>query len=143
MTKQPIKVRDKLAALKRGGLILPDERSPLQAWLLIVMHPMDNRKGEVFISHARNGPKFDRRPGFEIIAHSFDKEAIQIAQRKLTLRLGEAYQPKHSAHAQARTPAPESSAPEDQNFSPMPEQPEDLLDALGVDPTGNPQAEHH
>lgn len=130
MSKQPHKSREALAKLKAGGFVLPDERNPQQCWLLVVMHPMDNKRGEVFITHAHNFKKFDNRRGFEVICHSFDKEAIQLAQRKLTLRLGPAYQPPHSAHNQAhRRPQPEQS----DVIDPTAEQPSDLSDFIGSD----------
>lgn len=131
MTKQPIKVRDHLLSLKNGGLILPEQKDPRQLWLLVVLHPIDGHKGEVFITHAQNFSKFDNRPGFEIIAHSYDRDEIRNAQRRLTLRLGEAYQPKFSAHTQPLGAPDSPDTAED--FSPKPEQPEDLLDFIGQD----------
>lgn len=76
MAKQPLKAVHKLRKAKTM-LVLPEQRSPHQFWLLVQQHPSDNRPGSFFITHAMNFDKFDNRPGFTVLAHSFDKEAIR------------------------------------------------------------------
>lgn len=97
MSKQPRKVRESLARLKANGIITPDQQDPRQLWLLVLMEPMNNRQGEVFVTHGANFKKFDKRPGFLVLGHGFDRGAMTQAARSATLAYGEAFQPPLSA----------------------------------------------
>lgn len=131
MSNQSRKVREQLARLKTAGLLLPESRDPRQCWLLVVMHPMDNSPGEVFLTHGRNFDKFEKRRGFEIVAHGWDREAMTKARRALTTRLGPNYQPLNSNFQPARKPV-EQPRPESQNVTT--DTPDDFLDAIGKTP---------
>lgn len=130
MTKQPLKVRNALAKLKAQGILLPEDRDPRQLWLLVIMHPMDGNRGEVFCTHGRNYDKFAKRRGFEVIGHGFDRSQITAAARKLSLSLGEGYQPEFSAvHVAKRQPA----RPEPEASPYSSDDPVDVSDALNLD----------
>lgn len=79
---------------QHGREINPGAKADL--WIMIRMEPMDGLQGEFFVSHARNFPKYDKRKGFSVIAHSYDRGALTLACRQATLSAGEAYQPPHS-----------------------------------------------
>lgn len=84
-------------------LILPNGRPARpDLWIAVKMDPMDNNCGEFFVSHARNYAKFANRPGFTVIAHSYDRVALSIFVRQATREAGPAYQPKFSAFRQER-----------------------------------------
>ena len=101
MSKQPLKVVKKL---REPELLLPpNSRDPRQLWLLVRQEPMDNSPGCFFVTHGRNYDKFNKRKGFEVLAHSFDRFALTIAARQATLAAGPNYQPKFSAHRQPLT----------------------------------------
>lgn len=129
MSNQSRKVQEQLARLKSQGLLLPESRDPRQCWLLVVMHPADTHSGEVFITHGKNFDKFDKRPGFEIIGHGWDRGVLMTACRKLTTRLGPNYQPKFSAFKQALN----RPAVEDQSEvqTATTDTPDDYLDSIG------------
>lgn len=115
MSKQPRHVRDALERLKANGLVTPNQRDPRQCWLLVCLHPKDNNKGEFFVTHAMNYDKFAKQKDkFEVIGHGYDKVAIAAAARKLTLRLGEAYQPKFSAFREGPADLGSSAEQEDE-----------------------------
>lgn len=97
MSKQPRHVRDKLETSKTS-LILPHSQDMRQLWLLIRQDPTETSAGCFFISHGRNFKKFHNRKGFEVLGHSFDKSALQVAARHFTLTNGPQFQPKFSAH---------------------------------------------
>ena len=129
MSKQSTKVQAQLARLKSQGILLPDDRNPRQLWLLIIMHPMDNNQGEVFVSHGVNYDKFVKRKGFEVIGHGFDRGALTSAARKLSVSLGPAYQPKFSNVKAALTRPVVEEISESQLVHS--ETPDDFMDAVG------------
>ena len=94
MSKQPLASQQRLRLLRRE-IALPGD--PRQLWILVRMEPRDNAPGEFFVTHARNFEKFEKRPGFTVIAHSPDSAALAIACRRATQAAGPAYQPQHSA----------------------------------------------
>lgn len=135
MSKQPRRVRDALASLKSMGIQLPDEQNPLQLWLLVVMHPCDTGPGEVFVTHGKNFDKFDKKPGFEVIGHSYDRQTLTAAARRLTKQLGPNYTPKFSNANKAPTP---SLAESSEETTPETTQtPDDYLDFVGRKPEPN------
>lgn len=133
MSKQPRAVQEALARLKSQGIILPEERNPRQLWLMVLMHPADTHSGEVFLTHGMNYEKFSKRPGFEVLGHGWDKGALQLAARKLTLTLGENYRSKFSNANQAHNRPTVADTSESQTVHS--ETPDDFLDALGKKPT--------
>lgn len=129
MSMQSRKVQEQLARLKKLGVLLPEDRNPLQLWLLVVMHPHDNHSGEVFVTHGKNFDKFDKRAGFEVIGHGHDRSALTAAARKLTASLGPNYQPKFSNFVALKNkPAPEVTS-ESQTVETQ--TPDDFLDSVG------------
>lgn len=112
MSKQPRRVREALARL-RTQLVLPQDKNPNQLWCLVRQEPSDSGPGCFFVTHGRNFDKFDKRPGFEVIGHGFDRTALTAAAHSATLACGPAYQPKFSAHkaTEAAPDAPDSDAP--------------------------------
>lgn len=134
MSMQSRKVQEQLARLKKMGVLTPDQQNPLQLWLLVVMHPMDNNPGEFFVTHGKNFEKFSKRKGFEVIGHGFDRMALTSAARNLTKALGENYQPQFSAARKATPPPvlvedPESGAPTDGSAQPV-----DISEELDLTP---------
>lgn len=110
MSKQPRKVVERLKAMK---LLLPEgHQDPRQLWILVRQDPSDNSPGCFFVTHGMNFEKFDKRKGFEVIGHSFDKVALTQAARRATIVAGPSYQPKFSAHNQGGE-EPSDSLPED------------------------------
>lgn len=131
MSNQPRKVREHLARLKAAGIITLEQRDPRQFWLLVQMEPMDGRQGEFFVTHAKNFSKFDKRKGFNIIGHGFDRGALTLAARSATESSGPAYQPPHSAW---KTPLnrPQVEAPNEDDLSAALESPVDFEDELDL-----------
>lgn len=129
MSMQSRKVQEQLARLKKLGVLLPEDRNPLQLWLLVVMHPGDNRSGEVFVTHGQNFGKFDKRAGFEVIGHGHDRGALTSAARKLTISLGTNYQPKFSNFTALKNKQPAEIVSESQTVPT--ETPDDFLDSVG------------
>jgi len=129
MSMQSRKVQEQLARLKKLGVLLPEDRNPLQLWLLVVMHPGDNHSGEVFVTHGKNFDKFDKRAGFEVIGHGHDRSALTSAARKLTISLGTNYQPKFSNFTALKNKQPAEIVSESQTVPT--ETPDDFLDSVG------------
>ncbi len=129
MSKLPSKTRQHLANLKSQGIILPEQRNPQQLWLLVVMHPSDTHSGEVFLTHGRNFDKFSNKPGFEVVAHGWDREDLNSAARKLRRTLGPNYQSKFSNP----NPAPTKPVVDEPSESQLvtSDTPDDFLDAVG------------
>lgn len=124
MSKQPRHVRDNLERLKATGFLLPGTQDARQLWIMVRQDP-SNEPGCFFVTHGRNFNKFHERPGFTVIAHSFDKSALQAAARQATLSCGPQFQPKFSAHkigtVEKWTPDAGPSAPtleDDQSLDP-------------------------
>lgn len=109
MSMQSRKVQEHLARLKRLGVLLPEDRNPLQLWILVVMHPGDDHSGEFFVSHGKNYEKFAKRKGFEVIGHGHDRMALTEAARKLTKTMGDNYLPAFSAARKAGVTPPVST----------------------------------
>lgn len=129
MSNQSRKVREHLARLKSQGILLPEDRNPRQCWLLVVMHPTPNSPGEVFLTHGNNFDKFDKRPGFEIVAHGFDRGALTKARVALTSRLGTNYQPPKSNFKRTLEAAANTERSESQDVPT--DTPDDFADAVG------------
>jgi hypothetical protein len=107
MSKQPLAVVKKLRQQKT--LVKLNDRDPRQLWLLIRQEPMDGNQGSFFVTHGRNFQKFEKRKGFSVIGHGYDKDALTAAARSATLACGPAYQPKFSAHKTAAKPSDDDS----------------------------------
>lgn len=97
MSKQKREVRDRLERLKAHGIVLPGQQDQRQLWLLVRKDPSDTSPGVFFITHGRNYEKFRKRPGFKVLGHSFDKEALQAARRRAEDVCGPNYRPLVSA----------------------------------------------
>lgn len=128
MSNQSRKVKEQLARLKAQGVLLPEDRNPLQLWLLVVMHPADNHSGEVFVTHGKNYDKFATRPGFEVIGHGHDRGALTSAARRLTITLGTSYQPKFSNFKAASAKPVDEEQSESQTVTT--DTPSDYLDEI-------------
>jgi len=133
MSKQPRHVRDSLERLKSGGFILPGTQDLRQLWILVRQDPKENLQGCFFVTHGRNFNKFHKRPGFEVLAHSFDKSSLQAAARQATLTCGPQYQPQFSAH---KTGTVSTWDPDKQAPSLLPEEDDQSLDPSIMQPSG-------
>lgn len=88
------RAREAAARLRESNILtLPTDRNPRQLWLLVRADPADNRPGCFFVTHAENYTKFSTRPGFQVLSHSYDQEALRTEARAATLACGPSFQP--------------------------------------------------
>lgn len=95
MTKQPHTAREWRERLAAKGVMIPAiAGDPKQLWLLVRQDPVNNEPGCFFVTHGLNFEKFSARPGFAVIGHSWDRQALHTAARRAAATCGPQYQPK-------------------------------------------------
>lgn len=106
MSKQPYTARQYREMLAAKGVMVPVQAGdPKQLWLLVRQEPTLEGPGCFFVTHGRNFDKFDKRPGFEILGHSWDRVTLTSAARRATEVCGPNYQPKFSIRPDADVPS--------------------------------------
>lgn len=117
MSKQPRSAREYREKLAAMGVMLPaDKGDPRQLWLLVRQDPTDQTPGCFFVTHGANFDKFDKRPGFEILGHSWDRSALTLSARRATEVCGPQYQPKFSVKPTDHVQKPDVAHEEGDDF---------------------------